>query len=304
MPTATGTSRLTRLPAVVLVVARLPASAAAVAAASPASVTTVTPRVSLGKSIHALFGASSLWPIANYVACSATEKHAGGNTEGEAEKRDEEAGEAIAKTDEKVAATEDATPEEEAEPEEKLVSYDEYLAQQAEKKLAIETDLSVRQANEGTKSNKQWAAAKPLVKEEDEEFIASAGGKAKRERERKVKQVVEIDQRFVEQPERTTRGGFRGGRGGRGGDRGDRSERPERGDRGDRAERDDRAERGEFRGGRGGPRGGPRGGARGRGEPRGAPRGGAPRGGAPRGAPRGGANLNPKDESAFPSLGS
>ncbi|ERS97259.1 plasminogen activator inhibitor 1 RNA-binding protein [Sporothrix schenckii 1099-18] len=218
----------------------------------------------------------------------ATEKHAGGNTEGESEKRDEEAGEAIAKSDEKAAANEDAAPEEEAEPEEKQLSYDDYLAQQAEKKLAIDGPLAVRQANEGTKANKQWAAAKALVKDDDEDFIAGGGGKTKRERERKVKQVVEIDQRFVEQPERT-RGGFRGGRGGRGGERGDRSERPERGDR---AERGDRP-------GRGGPRGGPRGGARGRGEPR-----GAPRGGAPRGAPRGGANLNPKDESAFPSLGS
>lgn len=191
-----------------------------------------------------------------------------------AEQRDEEAGEAIAKSEENDAAAEEAAPQEVAEPEEKLVSYDEYLAQQAEKKLSLEGGITVRQANEGTKANKQWASAKPLVKDDDEEFIAGGSGKAKRERERKVKQVVEIDQRFVEQPDRS-RGGFRGGRGGRGGERS--GDRPERGERGER-------------GSRGGPRGGPRGGSRSFGESR--------------GGPRSGAALNPKDESAFPSLGS
>ncbi|CAI4211463.1 unnamed protein product [Parascedosporium putredinis] len=133
-----------------------------------------------------------------------------GAAEGEAELKDEVAGEEIAK---KEAREGDAEAKEvEAEPEDKHISYEDYLAQLAQKKLALEGPAQVRQANEGSKLDKKWASAKPLVKEEDDDFISAAsGGKAKRERERKVKQVVDIDQRYVE-PERT--------RGGRGGPRG------------------------------------------------------------------------------------
>lgn len=169
-------------------------------------------------------------------------------------------------------------PAAEPEPEDHSISYSEYLAQQAEKKLALGTGIpEPRKPNEGTKDDKKWANAKPINKDEEEEFISGAGGKAKRERERKQKQVVEIDQRFVEQPDRGGRDGFRGGRGG-GRGRGD----GQRG-RGD----------GSFRGSRGdGPRGG-----RGRGD--------ASRGGS-RGGPRGGGagSINPDDPNAFPSLGS
>lgn len=186
-----------------------------------------------------------------------------GATEGQAELKDEQAGEEIAKSDQKEAATEgeaaaEATPEEE---EEKHVSYTEYLAQLAEKKAALEAEaaLKVRKANEGVVEDKKWANAKPIVKDEQEEFISASAAKKQRERERKVKQVLDIDQRFVE-PERPARGGARGGRGG--------------------------------------PReGAPRGAGRGRGAPRGAPRGGAPRS-ETKAAP-----INPNDESAFPSLG-
>ncbi|KAK3942366.1 Stm1-domain-containing protein [Diplogelasinospora grovesii] len=197
-----------------------------------------------------------------------------GATEGQAELKDEQAGEEIAQTEQKEATAEgDAAPAEaeakEEEPEDKHISYADYLAQQAEKKAALEAEnaLKVRKANEGIKEDKKWANAKPLAKEEGEDYFAGAGGKAKRERERKQKQVLEIDQRYVE-PERTG-----GGRGGRGGPRGGRGE-----------------------GGRG----------RGRGAPRGEYRGDNFRGG--RGG-RGAGNtsgplLNPSDESAFPSLGS
>ncbi|KAK3391804.1 Stm1-domain-containing protein [Sordaria brevicollis] len=144
-----------------------------------------------------------------------------GATEGQAELKDEQ------------AAAEAAAEEEE----EKHVSYSEYLAQLAEKKAALEAEaaLKVRKANEGVVEDKKWANAKPLQKDESEEFIAGSAGKKQRERERKVKQVLEIDQRFVE-PERPARGGARGGA---------------RGPRGDAPR------------GRGGPRGGARGGARG-----------------------------------------
>lgn len=158
-----------------------------------------------------------------------------GATEGDAELKDEQAGDAIAKSEQKDAAAEDAA-EEPAEPEDKSVSYAEYLAQQAEKKLSLEDSLNIREANEGSKLDKKWQNAKPLENHE-EEYHAGGHGKKQRERERKVKQTVDFDPRFVE-PERTGRGGARGGRGG-GRGRGDRGEG--RGGRG-----------GNFRGGRGG----------------------------------------------------
>lgn len=209
--------------------------------------------------------------------CSGSDKQAAqswGAAEGDAELKDEQAGEEIAKSEQKDAAAEGDADETPAEPEEKHISYTDYLAQLAEKKLALSGDLAPRKANEGSKTDKKWADAKPLVKDEDDDFIAGSGGKAKRERERKTKQFVEIENRFVE-PERPRggRGGARGGGAGRGGERGERAERGDRrgGDRGGRG----RGDRGEFRG-------------------------------APRGAPRGGrdnAAINTKDTSAFPSLG-
>lgn len=199
-----------------------------------------------------------------------------GATEGEAELKDEQAGEAIAAGEQKEALAEDAAGEETAEPEDKSVSYADYLVQQAEKKAALEAEgPKIRGANEGSKLDKKWADAKPLEKVE-EDYFAASGGKTKREREKKVKQTVDFDPRFVE-PERAPRGGARGGRGG---------------DRGDRG-----GERGRGRG-----RGGP-GGDRGRGGPavdRGS-RGTGSRGG--RGGRDGAAPINTKDESAFPSLG-
>ncbi|SPN98354.1 uncharacterized protein DNG_01400 [Cephalotrichum gorgonifer] len=205
-----------------------------------------------------------------------------GAAEGQAELKDEVAGEEMARSEKKAEGEAEAKEAEPEEEEEKTMSYDAYLAQQAEKKLALEDTVQIRQANEGSKLDKKWAAAKPLAKSEDDEFISAASaGKARRERERKVKTTIEIDNRYVE-PERT-RGGARGGRGGRGGARGDR---PERAPRGDRPERGDRPSRGGPRGERGAPRGGPR---------------DAPRGGAPRAAPR--AAINTNDQQAFPSLG-
>ncbi|KEY65797.1 hypothetical protein S7711_07181 [Stachybotrys chartarum IBT 7711] len=195
-----------------------------------------------------------------------------GATEGDAELKDEQAGEAIAQTEQKEATAEDAAPvaEEPAEPEDKSISYKDYLAQQAEKKAALDTSLKIREANEGSKLDKKWANAKALDKpEEDEVYFAPSVGKKQRERERKVKQTVDFDPRFVE-PERT-RGGGRGG--GRGGPRGGRG--GERGERGG-----ERGRGGNFRGGN--------------------------RGGNANSQPSGRENaapINTKDESAFPSLG-
>ncbi|KAK2679981.1 Hyaluronan/mRNA-binding protein [Fusarium oxysporum f. sp. vasinfectum] len=120
-----------------------------------------------------------------------------GANEGTAELKDEQAGEAIAKDEQKDAVAEDAAAEAAAAEEEaeKQVSYEEYLAQQAEKKAALDSGLKVREANEGSKLDKKWANAKPLENEE-EEYFAPTGGKAQRQRERKVKQTIDFDPRF------------------------------------------------------------------------------------------------------------
>ena len=225
-----------------------------------------------------------------------------GAPSGDAEWNDEKAGEAIAKAEESAggwdAAAEKANeiqfasdtkpidaeaadttagvaapagepqPAVEPEPEDNSRSYADYLAEQAEKKLKLGAPvLSARKPNEGSKQDKKWAQAKPLSKdEEDADYIAGKAEKAKREKQRKEKTLIDVDFRHAEPAQR---GGERGGRGrGRAGDRG-------RGGRG----------RGEFRGrGDGGFRGD------------GVYRGG--RGG--RGAD---SSVNVSDENAFPSLG-
>ncbi|KAI9806323.1 MAG: hypothetical protein M1825_006438 [Sarcosagium campestre] len=218
-----------------------------------------------------------------------------GANKGDSEWNDEKAGEVIAKQEEKeggfdtapdapVGADgeqptgngEEAAPEAEAEPEDNTKSYAEYLEELAAKKLNLGT-LKVRKPNENVKQDKKWTAAKELKKaEEEDEYFAGASGKARRERQRKEKNVLDIDQRFVEPASRGGRDVGRGSGRGRGEGRGDF-----RGGRGGGEGR------GDFRGGRGG-RGG-------RGEFRGEFRGG-------RGA-RGGGAVNVADTSAFPSLG-
>ncbi|CEJ56094.1 hypothetical protein PMG11_02317 [Penicillium brasilianum] len=203
-----------------------------------------------------------------------------GGESGEKTWDDERVGETIAKADE----NEPQTPAEEAEEADKSKSYTDYLAEKAAKdSLAAKP---VRAANEGTKEDKKWASAKELKHEEAETYIQGASEKAKREKQRKEKNYLDVDMRFVEQP-RPAPTGARGGRGGRGGDRAPRGgDRPARGG--------DRPARGGDRPARGGDR-----------PARGAPRGGAPAAAAPRGG-RGGARApaGPTvDEKNFPSLG-
>ena len=226
-----------------------------------------------------------------------------GATTGPAEWDDEKAGETIAKEEAKegfdatveapvdaegnvlVAAAEGdgsaappatAKPAPEPEPEDNSKSFADYLAEQAEKKLKLGAGVrEARKPNEGSKQDKKWAEAKPLNKDDEEDsYIAGKGEKAKRERHRKEKTVLDVDMRYVE-PSSGGRGGDRG-RGGRGRGEG----------------------RGDFRGGDRGRGGRGRGdGYRGRGDFdfRGGYRGG-------RGGGRGDA-VNVSDTSAFPSLG-
>ncbi|KAI9702225.1 MAG: hypothetical protein M1820_006308 [Bogoriella megaspora] len=227
--------------------------------------------------------------------------HGWGGTTGEGEWADEQAGENIAKQEEgaggwdtevhpplddegNVPAT--ATEEEKAnienegpaieEPSEKTKSYEDYLAEQTEKRLALGNPLEARKANEGGATKFPEGKALRKASEEESAFFAGAGGKAKREREKKQKNVLDIDQAWDESQAQD--GGYRGrggrgrGRGeGRGGFRGDRGG----GDRGGRG-------RGDFRGGRGGGFRGDRGDRGGRG---------------------GGPTPNIGDQQAFPSLG-
>lgn len=175
---------------------------------------------------------------------------------------DERAAEKIAKDEE----NEPQTPAAEEEEADKSKSFSDYLAEKAQREsLAAKP---VRSANEGSKDDKKWAGATELKQAEESAYMQGSSEKSKSQKQRKEKNFLDVDLRYVEPARTGPSNGTRGGRGGRGGDR----------PRGDRA-----------------PRGGDR------------PRGGAPRGGAPapRGG-RGGARApaGPTvDEKNFPSLG-
>ncbi|KAL2813504.1 Stm1-domain-containing protein [Aspergillus cavernicola] len=140
-----------------------------------------------------------------------------GNQDGEKTWDDEKAGENIAQTDE----NQPQTPAEEKpeEPEDKSKSFAEYLAEKAAR-----GDLSakpVRAANEGSKTDKKWASAKEIKRAEEEEaYIKGKEEKSKREKQRKEKNFLDVDMRFVEAPRGGGSGGPRGGGRGRGAPRG------------------------------------------------------------------------------------
>lgn len=220
----------------------------------------------------------------------------GSPADGEGERKDEDAGEAIAKTEltedaaeaagapaESAEATAEGAEGAEATEEEKLISYEEYQAEQQAKKAALEAELALnlRKPNEGVEDPK-WENAVAIEKDDEEVYFEGDESKQKKQKaakQKQKKQYVELENRFIEtrsmQQDRP-----RGGRGGpRGGARG-----------------------GDF-GGRGdGGRGRGRGGARGR-EPRGdfAGRGDFTAGRGRASAPN---TPNPSNEAEFPSLGS
>ncbi|RAL15488.1 putative telomere and ribosome associated protein Stm1 [Aspergillus homomorphus CBS 101889] len=148
-----------------------------------------------------------------------------GNQSGDKTWDDEKAGEDIAHKDE----NEPQTPAAEEEPADKSKSFADYLAEKA-----AQGDLSakpVRSANEGSKLDKKWAAAKELKpREEEEAYIQGQDAKSKREKQRKEKNFLEVDMRFVEAPRggaNAPRGrGGRGGRGARGGRGGNNTNAP------------------------------------------------------------------------------
>lgn len=188
-----------------------------------------------------------------FAICSDTNKQVDqgwGAQAGDAAWTDEKAAEAIAKNDENEPQTPAAEGEvaEPQEPADKSKSFAEYLAEQEAKKNAELGIKEARAPNEGVKEDKKWKTAKELKRDEDEDaYIKGREGASKRERQRKEKNFVDVDMRFVEQP-RGRGSGPRGGRGGRGGERGrgGRGDGPRGGGRGD-------ASRGGGRGGNSGP---------------------------------------------------
>ncbi|PWY92448.1 hypothetical protein BO70DRAFT_391857 [Aspergillus heteromorphus CBS 117.55] len=117
-----------------------------------------------------------------------------GNQSGEKTLDDEKAGEKIAHTDE----AEPQTPAEEKPEEPKGKSYDDYLAEKA-----AAGDLSakpIRSANEGSKLDKKWAAATELKPRDEGAYFKGKDEKSKREKQRKEKNFVDVDMRFVEAP--------------------------------------------------------------------------------------------------------
>ncbi len=142
-----------------------------------------------------------------------------GNQDGEKTWDDERAADKIAKADE----NEPQTPAEEEEPADKSKSFADYLAEKAAREdLAAKP---VRAANEGSKADKKWADAKEFKRSEEEEaYIQGKEDKSNKNapKQRKEKNYLDVDMRFVEAP-RTGGSGPRGrGRGGRGAGRGDR----------------------------------------------------------------------------------
>lgn len=160
--------------------------------------------------------------------------------------------------------------------EDKTKSYDQYLAEQAEKRLALgDNSLQTRKANEGSKQKFPEGTAVERNPEQ-ENFFIGGGGKARREKASgREKNTLNLDGQYYKDPDSSERGGGRGR--GRGRGRG-----------------------GEGRGDRGGERGAGGRGGRGRGEFRGGPRGDRGDRGGP-GGPRGA--INTSDQSAFPALG-
>ncbi|KAB2576841.1 Hyaluronan/mRNA-binding protein [Lasiodiplodia theobromae] len=166
-----------------------------------------------------------------------------GGEDGPKELADEQAGEAIAKQEEDAAAGEAAEDAvENGAEEEKVKSYDDYLAEIMEKKAALGANIEVRKPNEG--ASKKFPEGKAIEHAEEEVFFIGDGGKKGRERSKKEKNQLDLGDIYGRGEER---GGFRGGRGGPRGGRGGPREGGFRGE-------------GRGRGGRGG-RGGERGGA-------------------------------------------
>lgn len=181
--------------------------------------------------------------LINYL-CSGSEKQAAqswGATEGTAELNDEQAGEAIAQSEQKDAEAEDAEAVSQ-EPEVKTMSLQDYYAKQQESRAALNATTSVRQVE---RSNEPVGAE--YTKKAEENFVPPSKPEKKPSKARKSKQTLEVS--YGAPPEQRSNESRGGGRG-HGGERGDRRGGSTRGRGG--ASRGDGSSRGGQRGGRGG----------------------------------------------------
>ncbi|RPA95020.1 hypothetical protein L873DRAFT_1830097 [Choiromyces venosus 120613-1] len=169
-----------------------------------------------------------------------------GATEGTSEWNDELVGEQLAQKDaigadpadpNDVAPADTPAGEEEAEEglkpeEEKVKTLDEYHAELEQRRADLGPPTEARRPNEGSQNDKKWAGKELSRKEEEEDvFFAGESREKTRIRERKQKNLLDIETRYAE-PRENRRGGDRGGRG-----RGDRGRG--RGGGGDRLPRND-----------------------------------------------------------------
>ena len=120
-----------------------------------------------------------------------------GHETGTAELNDEKAAVADAKDEEaKEGIVADATVVDAegapAQEEDNVKSYEQYLAEQLEKKAALGGSTEVRKPNEG--ASKKFPEGKASARSEEENFIAPSAGKAKKQKERKDKNLLDIDQ--------------------------------------------------------------------------------------------------------------
>ncbi|KAI9145721.1 hypothetical protein BKA69DRAFT_1121519 [Paraphysoderma sedebokerense] len=149
---------------------------------------------------------------------------AGKGSWGEATENPEESTEAAPAAEGENAENKEETPVEEKE-EEKVKTLEEYQAELAAKKAALNKSTQVRKANEGADES-QWKGAVPLQKQDVDEAddlapfifgVGSKGEKSKSKKEKAQKVHLDIEQKFADEDRpRRGRGGFRGaGRGGR-----------------------------------------------------------------------------------------
>ncbi|KAJ2721535.1 hypothetical protein GGI07_003888 [Coemansia sp. Benny D115] len=107
-----------------------------------------------------------------------------------------------------------ATPEVEQEPEEVVKTLEDYLKER--ESAGVDSERTLRNANEGAVDKNQLKGAVALERVEEDFFAPTASQKSRKQRERKEKVYVDIEQRFADEQRR---GAFRGGRTFRGNDR-------------------------------------------------------------------------------------
>ncbi|KAJ2556729.1 hypothetical protein EV175_001808 [Coemansia sp. RSA 1933] len=93
------------------------------------------------------------------------------------------------------------------EPEEVIKTLDDYLKEKSSKKL--DSARNLRKANEGGVDKSQLKAGVALQRVEEDFFVATVGPKTRKQKERKEKIHVDINQHFVDQQRR---GAFRSNR--------------------------------------------------------------------------------------------